>query len=166
MPPKVSAADVLAHRRVSAWQTREFTMKRVSAKLSTLLLGALCAVSFHAAAQQPPQRADRSSTITFYEGEGFGGRWFSASDRRIGNFNRFGFNDAANSVRVRGGRWEVCTAPRFEGRCVVLRRGDYPSLREAGLDGRISSARPVVRGNRVDDRRDVYDRQQAPVDRR
>jgi hypothetical protein len=133
-------------------------------KLSNILLGAACALSFNVMAQQP-QRPAQSATITFYENEGFSGRWFSATERRIGDFNRFGFNDAANSVRVRGSRWEVCTAPRFEGRCVVLRRGDYPSLREAGLDGRISSARPIARGSRDYDRRDAYDRQ-APVDRR
>ena len=118
----------------------------------------------HDAAAQQPQPSRQASTITFYEQDGFGGRWFS-TDRRIGNFNRFGFNDRANSVRVRGGRWEVCTAARFEGRCVVLRRGDYPSLREAGLEDRISSARPVERGSRDWDRRGAYDRKGVP-DRR
>ena len=129
-----------------------------------LLLVLALAVSIDAVAQQPQQRPQGQSTITFYERDGFGGRWFS-TDRRIANFNRFGFNDRANSVKVRGGRWEVCTAPRFDGRCVVLRRGDYPSLREAGLEDRISSARPVQRGSREWDRRGAYDRQAAP-DRR
>ena len=124
----------------------------------------LCAlvVSAQAIAQQPVP-ANRSTTITFYQQDGFGGRWFS-TDREIRNFRRFGFNDVANSVKVRGGRWEVCTAPRFEGRCVVLRRGDYPSLREAGLEDRISSARPLARGNRYYDQSGAYDR--APPDRR
>jgi Beta/Gamma crystallin len=122
------------------------------------------AVSVHAAAQQPQPRPAQAQTITFYQNEGFSGRWFS-TDRRIGNFERYGFNDAANSVKVRGGRWEVCTAPRFEGRCVILRRGDYPSLREAGLEDRISSARPIQRNSRDWDRRGAYDRQAVP-DRR
>jgi len=129
-----------------------------------LLLVLVLAVSIDAVAQQPQPRPQGQSTITFYERDAFGGRWFS-TDKRIGNFNRFGFNDRANSVKVRGGRWEVCTAPRFEGRCVVLRRGDYPSLREAGLEDRISSARPLQRGNREWERKGAYDRQAAP-DRR
>jgi hypothetical protein len=128
--------------------------------LSAVLLSAFLAHG--AVAQQPqpePQRKAQSSTITFYEQDGYNGRWFSTT-RRINNFNRFGFNDAANSVRVRGGRWEVCTAPRFEGRCVVLRRGNYPSLREAGLEDRISSARPVQQGSREWNRKGAYERAQ------
>jgi len=85
--------------------------------------------------------------ITFYEGEDFRGRSFTA-DKRIGNFERFGFNDRASSVVVDRGRWEVCEYPRFEGRCVVLRRGSYDSLRRMGLNNQISSVRPVERGGR------------------
>src|SRR6187402_2324626 len=117
----------------------------------------LCALVVAGQAIAQPAPANRATTITFYEQDGYGGRWFS-TDREIRNFRRFGFNDVANSVKVRGGRWEVCTAPRFEGRCVVLRRGDYPSLRDAGLDDRISSVRPVQRGTREWDRREPYDR--------
>jgi hypothetical protein len=132
-------------------------------KLSvTFLIASMLGIAVQANAQQPqPER--RASTITFYENEGYSGRWFS-TDRQIRNFRRFGFNDAADSVKVRGGRWEVCTGPRFEGRCVVLRRGDYPSLRQAGLEDRISSARPLARGNRYYNQEGAYDRE-AP-DRR
>jgi uncharacterized protein YcfJ len=82
------------------------------------------------------------ANITFYEGEGFRGRAFTA-DKPIGNFERFGFNDRASSVVVDRGRWEVCEDARFGGRCVVLRRGSYDSLRSMGMGNRISSARPV-----------------------
>lgn len=123
-----------------------------------LAAAALFALSLPAVAQQQQAPAKGSSTITFYERDGFGGRSFS-TERRINNFERFGFNDRANSVRVRGGRWEVCTGARFEGRCAVLRRGDYPSMREAGLEDRISSARPLQRGDRGWDQRGAYDRQ-------
>ena len=126
------------------------------AALATLLLTFAVAQTYDAAAQQPRPQG-QGSTITFYERDGFGGRWFS-TDRQINNFNRFGFNDRANSVKVRGGRWEACTGPRFAGRCVVLRRGDYPSLREVGLEDRISSVRPLQRGAREWDRREGYDR--------
>src|SRR5262249_32640152 len=55
--------------------------------------------------------------------------------------------DRASSVIIDRGRWEVCEDAGFNGRCVVLRRGNYDSLRSMGLDNRISSVRPV--GERV-----------------
>src|SRR5262249_52625406 len=82
--------------------------------------------------------------ITFYEGEGFRGRAFTA-DRPVANLEGYGFNDRASSVIVDSGRWEVCEFPRFHGRCVMLRRGSYDSLEGMGLDNRISSVRPVER---------------------
>ena len=96
------------------------------------LLG-IAAVAFaaHAAAQ-----------VTFYEGENFRGRTFAANGE-VSNFDRTGFNDRASSVVVERGRWEVCEDARFQGRCVVLRRGSYDSLRGMGMENRISSVRPV-----------------------
>ena len=86
--------------------------------------------------------------VTFYEGEGFRGRALT-TDRRIGDLSRNGFEDGASSVVVARGRWEVCEDVRFEGRCVVLRRGSYDSLRGLGLDSEISSVRPVENGRRA-----------------
>ena len=86
--------------------------------------------------------AAASAQITFYEGEGFRGRVFS-TDKQVRNFERQGFNDRASSVVVERGRWEVCDDARFQGRCVVLRRGSYDSLRNMGLENRVSSVRPV-----------------------
>jgi uncharacterized protein YcfJ len=86
--------------------------------------------------------ANALAQITFYEGEGFRGRSFT-TDQRVGNLDRSGFNDRASSVVVDRGRWEVCEDARFEGRCVILRRGSYESLRQLGLDNRISSVRPA-----------------------
>jgi uncharacterized protein YcfJ len=106
-------------------------MKR---KLQALLAACGIAIATHAAAQ-----------ITLYEGEGFTGRAFTTRDR-VWNFERFGFDDRASSVVVERGRWEVCEHVRFEGRCVVLRPGNYPSLREAGMNNRISSVRPLQPG--------------------
>jgi len=111
-----------------------------------LLVGGLSA-TFQAAAQ-----------VTFFENDNFQGRSFSTQGQ-VANFERFGFNDLASSARVRGGRWEVCTDARFSGRCVILRRGDYPSFRDLGLNDRVSSIRPVTRGNRNDEPREgAYDR--------
>ena len=93
--------------------------------------------------------AHASAQITFYEGEGFRGRTF-ATQKQVSNFERFGFNDRASSVVVDRGRWEVCEDARFEGRCVVLRRGSYESLRGMGMENRISSVRPVADRGRYD----------------
>lgn len=96
--------------------------------------------------------ANASAEVIFYQGQDFQGRSFSA-DGRVENFDRFGFNDRASSVTVRGERWEVCEDARFRGRCMVLRPGQYPSLGAMGLGNRISSARAIDRNERVDQRR-------------
>jgi len=95
--------------------------------------------------------------VTFYEHEGFRGRAFT-TERRVGDLQRFGFDDRASSIVVDRGRWEVCEHPRFEGRCVVLRRGSYSSLHALGLQDRISSVRPV------DDRRRYDNEIAAPME--
>jgi hypothetical protein len=105
-----------------------------------LAIGAL-ALSTQAAAQ-----------ITFYERESFQGRSFT-TEKRVGNFERIGFNDRASSAVVVGSRWEVCDDARFEGNCTILRPGRYPSLASLGQNNRISSARAVSRNARYDDGR-------------
>jgi len=88
--------------------------------------------------------------ITFYEGEGFRGRAVTI-DRDMRNLDRRGLGDRTGSVIVERGRWEVCEYPRFEGRCALLRRGEYDSLRGSGLEWNISSVRRVTReGRRYD----------------
>lgn len=85
-----------------------------------------------------------SAQVTFFEHDGFRGRSFT-TDRPVGDFSRFGFNDRASSVIVRSGRWELCDDARFGGRCVVLRPGRYRSLGSMGLNDRVSSVRPAGR---------------------
>jgi len=80
--------------------------------------------------------------IVFYEHEGLRGRVFSA-DRRIDNFEDYGFNDRASSAIVESGEWEVCDDAYFRGRCVTLRPGQYTSLSAFGMNDRISSVRPL-----------------------
>lgn len=92
--------------------------------------------------------------VTFFEHDGFHGRSFT-TDRNVWNFERWGFNDSASSAVVRDGSWEVCTDARFEGRCVLLRPGNYPSLGALGLNDRVSSVREVEHhGYGYDTRRD------------
>jgi uncharacterized protein YcfJ len=85
-----------------------------------------------------------AAQVTFYEGENFRGRAFTAN-QEVRNFERFGFNDRASSAVVERGRWQVCEDRRFEGRCVILRRGNYPTLAALGLSNSISSVRPIQR---------------------
>ena len=92
--------------------------------------------------RQTAAATQAAAQVTFYQGEGFRGRSFTA-DRPIGNLERQGFNDRASSAVVDGGAWQVCEDARFSGRCVVLRPGQYDSLRAMGLDNEISSVRPV-----------------------
>ncbi len=99
--------------------------------LKSLAGAAALGLATHAAAQ-----------ITLYQNEGFRGPAFAA-DRPIGNFDRTGFNDRASSAVVERGAWQVCEDARFQGQCVVLRPGNYPSLSAMGMNDRISSVRPV-----------------------
>jgi uncharacterized protein YcfJ len=91
--------------------------------------------------------AQAAAQVTFYEREGFQGESFTTR-RQIADFGRFGFNDRASSVVVAGEgpeRWQVCEDVRFGGACVVLRPGQYPTLRSMGLNNRISSLQAVAR---------------------
>ena len=106
-----------------------------------LFAGAGLALAIPAAAQ-----------VVFYEHDGFGGRSFEV-DRQLANFERAGFNDRVSSVVVLSGRWEMCTDRRFQGRCVVVRPGRYPSMNAVGLNDSISSVRPVSREARIEERR-------------
>ena len=127
--------------------------------LKVLLAASAIVFAAHAAAQ-----------ITFYEGEGFRGRSFSAN-KTVWNFERIGFNDRASSVVVQRGRWEVCEDARFEGRCVVLRPGSYDSLARLGMNNKISSVRPVGQNARYEGAAPeplaapTYDYRQRPSER-
>ncbi|OGU24660.1 MAG: hypothetical protein A2580_13605, partial [Hydrogenophilales bacterium RIFOXYD1_FULL_62_11] len=103
--------------------------------------------------------------VTFYERQGFEGRSFT-TQKQIGNFARQGFNDRASSVIVQGDRWEVCEDVQFNGRCVVLRPGKYPSLTAMGLNNRVSSIRSVDADARIDDQRYTADPAAQPFHRR
>lgn len=109
-----------------------------------------------------PVIAPAAPQITFYENEGLSGRSFTTG-REINNLSRFGFNDRASSAVVVGERWEVCDDVRFRGQCVVLRQGNYPSLRAMGLNNRVSSVRALDRNARIDDRRYAPALVAAPV---
>ncbi len=100
--------------------------------IKTAIAVAALALTSQAVAQQ----------ITFYEHDGWRGRALT-SGRSVNDFTRVGYNDRASSVVVSNGRWEVCDGVRFTGTCMVLRPGNYESLRGMGLNDRVSSARPI-----------------------
>jgi hypothetical protein len=67
-----------------------------------------------------------------------------------------GFQDQISSIEVRSGRWQLCTQPDFRGDCVVIGRGDYPTL-ERVLNHRIESVRQLPSsGGRYGDDRSRY----------
>jgi len=111
---------------------------------STLTVAGL-ALATHAAAQ-----------ISFYEHDGFAGRSFTV-EGQVDNFAGTGFNDRTSSVVVLRDRWEVCTDAGFQGSCMILRPGRYPSLNALGLNDRISSVR------RVHEKAHVADNHYAPA---
>ncbi|MEB0135956.1 beta/gamma crystallin-related protein [Actimicrobium sp. CCC2.4] len=83
----------------------------------------------------------RAGEINLFEQRDFGGRAVALRETTP-SLSRFGFNDRASSIVVRGGRWEVCSDDDFNGFCAVLERGDYPRL-DPRLNERISSVREV-----------------------
>ena len=113
----------------------------MNTRLKITLAAALVAIAAQASAQ-----------VTFYEHDNFQGRSFT-TNKQINNLERYGFNDRASSVVVQRNRWEVCEDVRFNGRCVILRPGSYPSLGAMGLNDRVSSVRTVSRNARISEER-------------
>jgi len=64
---------------------------------------------------------------------------FSAQ-REVRNLADVGFNDMAASIRLSGGRWEVCTDKNFKGQCLIVDRDSYQLA--TNFLRQISSIRP------------------------
>ncbi len=99
-------------------------------------------------AAAPPAGAQ----ITLFGREGFEGRSFATHDT-VRNLERHDFSDRASSAIVTGGRFQICDGRGFEGRCVVLRPGQYPSLAAMGMNDAITSVRPVEGQAQMEERR-------------
>jgi uncharacterized protein YcfJ len=91
--------------------------------------------------------ATASAQITFYERPNFEGKSVT-TNAPMSALSRSTLNDRASSAIVQGRRWEICDGDRYQGRCSVLRPGQYPSLEAMGLDDRVSSVRAVGRNAR------------------
>ena len=78
--------------------------------------------------------------VELYDRPNFRGRQLVV-DENVRNLRRQDFDDRASSMIVHSGTWQVCSEPRFEGRCQVVRPGQYPRL--AALDDSIGSLRQL-----------------------
>jgi len=78
-------------------------------------------------------------TVTFFQDPNFRGRSYS-TQREVRNLADVGFNDMAASIRISGGRWQVCTDKNFKGQCLVINR-DMNEL-ATNFMRQISSIRP------------------------
>lgn len=89
-----------------------------------------------------------AAQVTFYDQPQYEGRFFR-TEAHVEDLTRTGMNNRASSIEVVGLRWEACEDTQLRGRCVLLREGRYPSLSAAGLNDRISSARPLAADEHV-----------------
>jgi hypothetical protein len=81
----------------------------------------------------------RSAIAVWVDADFRGGSAVFSDD--VSNLKDFGLNDEITSLRVLGGRWEVCADSRFRN-CVEV-RGEIRNLREIGLNDEISSIREI-----------------------
>ena len=91
---------------------------------------------------EAPAAPVRDARVILFEGGDLRGESIAVAGPNSA-LSRSGFDDAATSMIVEGGRWLFCTEPYFRGECTVLGPGRYRSLREYGLDRNISSLRPA-----------------------
>jgi Beta/Gamma crystallin len=78
--------------------------------------------------------------IVLFQDDNFDGEPFALKES-ASNLAREGFNDKASSVIIKHGEWELCNDKNFGGQCVLLQPGRYPSLRQMGLNDKVSSVR-------------------------
>lgn len=86
--------------------------------------------------------AAQAGEISLYTDVNFRGRAVVLRDASD-DLSRVNFNDAASSIRVTSGSWEVCTDSDFRGDCRTFAPGEYSSL--PGLNDKISSVREAGR---------------------
>jgi hypothetical protein len=77
-------------------------------------------------------------SLTLFEHADFGGQTFDVNDE-VADLGPVGFNDRASSIRIGGGRWQVCTDSYFKGRCQII-NGDVRRM-DNTFNDKISSVR-------------------------
>ena len=91
-------------------------------------------------AREEWREARRKGAVELYGQPAFRGRSVQLEGDSA-DLSEHRFDGRASSMIVFGGTWQVCSQPRYEGRCSVYGPGRYPEL--ASLDDRISSVRQV-----------------------
>lgn len=81
------------------------------------------------------------AALILFEDIDFKGRTLKLAGE-AGNLNADSFNDKASSIRVIGGRWQLCVDVNFKGHCTILDK-DSPNLSRFNLNDRVSSVRRV-----------------------
>ena len=84
---------------------------------------------------------EQPAGLMLFSGEDFRGEVREVFDPAY-SLNDYYFNDRARSVAVLSGSWELCEHSDFTGRCVFV-RGDVQDLGWYGLEGELSSVRPI-----------------------
>lgn len=79
--------------------------------------------------------------ITLYERSDYHGDARTFREDVPNLWNR-GFADQATSLRLSGGRWQLCTKTNYQGRCVIVNY-DVRDLRSLNMNDRIESIRRV-----------------------
>jgi hypothetical protein len=79
-------------------------------------------------------------SITLYEQPNYGGRGWTFADDEA-DLARYALGDRVSSVRVTGGRWNLCFDTNFQ-RCREI-GGNVPNLRQIGMNNTISSIQEV-----------------------
>ncbi len=91
-------------------------------------------------AREERREARQYGAVDLYGRPDFRGRSVRVEDN-VRDLSDRRFDGRASSAVIHEGTWQLCTEPRFEGRCEVLRPGEYPRL--ASLDDRVSSLRQL-----------------------
>lgn len=106
-----------------------------------LLLALFAAPAVSAQVETQHHRGNQDGAIVLYEHAGFEGRSVRI-DGEAPDLRWINFNDLTSSMRIEGGRWEVCLEPDFDGACQVLDE-DRPDMSAWAFNDRITSVRPV-----------------------
>ncbi|XP_060051728.1 gamma-crystallin N [Erinaceus europaeus] len=87
--------------------------------------------------------AQRSGSITLFEGKHFSGRRLDVCGD-CDSFQERGFMNRVGSVRVGSGAWVCFQHPDYRGPQFILEHGDYPDFRRwNGHNDHLGSCRPV-----------------------
>lgn len=89
------------------------------------------------------QAVAQAGQVTLFSREGFDGRELSVREG-VRNLTDAGFNDRAESMIIRSGRWEICEHADFRGNCRVFGPGEYRQI--GGFGNQLSSLREVSEG--------------------